>query len=465
MPGRILVVDDDPHVQITLREALKAKGFESLVLASAEAALERLKAEPFDAVLLDVNLEGMSGMDALPAILRLDADMPVILITAYGSREMAYQAIQKGAYDFFEKPFKIEELAIVVRRALERRTLVREVSALLQRLSDEFRPENLIAQSHAMRAVLNDIRTVFNNDVTVLLRGENGTGKTLLARVVHENSARRAGPFATVTCASIPEGLLESELFGYEPGAFTGAVGRKPGKLELANTGTVFLDEIGDLSPAIQAKLLRVLEQRECERLGGTETVHLDVRIITATNRDLEKAVEEKAFRQDLYFRLNVYSVTLPPLRERKEDIPPLVEHFVAAAARSCRKRVTGFSADAMQLLLTHYWPGNVRELENVVTAAVLRAQGDIMDPASLPSQIITYKPRVPDRPAIQPGRSLDETLASIERQCILDALRWTGGVQSRAAKLLGLTERSLWHRVKKHGINVDGIKDAPFQA
>ncbi|MBM4034997.1 MAG: sigma-54-dependent Fis family transcriptional regulator, partial [Planctomycetes bacterium] len=287
MDGRILVVDDDPHVQYTLRATLKAKEFDAVVVSSAEAALERLRAEPFDIVLLDVMLEegGMSGMKALPLILRADPDLPVILMTAYGSRAMAYEAIQKGAYDFFDKPFKVEELSIVVRRALERRRLVREVSALTQRLGGEARIENLIAQSPAMKPVLANLAVVSATDVLALLLGENGTGKTLIARVIHDNSPRRGGPFVTVTCGALPETLLESELFGYEAGAFTGALKRKQGKFEVADTGTIFLDEIGDLSLSTQSKLLRVIEHHECEHLGGTETIRLDVRIIVATNR------------------------------------------------------------------------------------------------------------------------------------------------------------------------------------
>jgi len=458
------VVDDDPHVQYTLRATLKAKEFDAVVVSSAEAALERLRAEPFDIVLLDVMLEegGMSGMKALPLILRADPDLPVILMTAYGSRAMAYEAIQKGAYDFFDKPFKVEELSIVVRRALERRRLVREVSALTQRLGGEARIENLIAQSPAMKPVLANLAVVSATDVLALLLGENGTGKTLIARVIHDNSPRRGGPFVTVTCGALPETLLESELFGYEAGAFTGALKRKQGKFEVADTGTIFLDEIGDLSLSTQSKLLRVIEHHECEHLGGTETIRLDVRIIVATNRDLEKEVEAGTFRQDLYYRLNVFPIYLPPLRERREDVSLLVEHFVRRHARTYHKRISGFTPDALQLLLDYDWPGNVRELDHAVQQSVLRAQSDPMDASCLPPQIAAYKPRVPDKPAIPSGGSLDDLLAGIERQLIEDTLKRTGGVQKRAAGLLRVTERSLWHRVKKYGINIGDIKEPP---
>jgi len=460
MPGTILVVEDDPHMQYTLREALKARGVEAQVVSTAEAALARLRSGSFDAVLLDVMLEGMSGMDALPLFLRSDPQMPVIMMTAYGTREMAYKALKAGAYDFFEKPFKVDELAVVVRRALERRQLTREVSQLVERLGEELRIENLVAHSGAMKPVLDGLRAVVGNDVTVLLRGENGTGKTLLAKVIHENSLRRRGPFVTVACGLFPETLLESELFGYEAGAFTGAVRSKPGRLEAANGGTILLDEIGDISPAIQAKLLRFLETCECERLGGTETVCLDVRIIAATNKDLERAVADGSFRQDLYYRLNVFPIVLPPLRERAEDIRPLAERFLDIHARKHNKAIKGFSPEAMEALLGYHWPGNVREMDHVVQAAVLRSQGDVVDVDCLPADVVQYRLRAPEKPQLQRGQSLDDLVASIEKQLILDALRRTGGVQARAASLLGISGRSLWHRVKKYGINIEKIKN-----
>mgnify|MGYP000333167180 CR=1 FL=1 len=460
MAERVLVVDDDEAMQFTLREALAARGLESVVVASAEAALEHLQAEEFDLVLLDVKLEGMTGMEALPRILRLDPQMPVIMITAHGSREMGLQAIKAGAYDFFEKPFKMDELSVVIRRALERRSLVREVSTLSDQLGTRLRFENIIGSSSAMQAALARISKAIPTDVTILLCGENGTGKGLLAQAIHHNSPRGAGPFVTITCASIPEGLLESELFGHERGAFTDARVAKPGKFELAEGGTVFLDEVGDLSPATQAKLLRVLQDHTCERLGGTKTIKVNVRIIAATNKDLERAVQDGTFREDLYYRINVVSVRVPPLRERKEDVPLLVEHFIRLYSAKLGKQVRGFSAEAMALLLAHDWPGNVRELEHLVEHALVMADGPVMGLDCLPTHIVSYRPRAPEEPTLTPGGSLDDTLESLERKLILSALQRTGGVQSRAARLLGITERSLWHRVKKHGIDIEGIKE-----
>jgi len=460
MPDRILVVDDDESMQFMLREALTARGFEAELVSDAETALERLRGGGFDLVLLDILLPGLSGMEALPRILRIDTQVPVILMTGHGSHELAVKAIQAGAYDFFEKPFKIDELTIVIRRALEKRALSREVESLGERLDTRLKFQNIIGQSGAMRAIANLVSKVVATDVTVLLHGESGTGKELIAQAIHHTSPRRAKPFVKLNCVAIPETLLESELFGHEKGSFTGAIGRKIGKFEQANTGTILLDEIGDMTLATQAKILRVLQEREFERVGGTETVPIDVRVIASTNKDLARAVEEGAFREDLYYRLNVFSIRLPALRERKEDIPPLVEHFVRQFARKNGKSVTGFSAEAMEHLLAFDWPGNVRELENYAERAVVMAEGEIMGPDCLPPHLVTFEPRLPEEPTIPAGRSLDDALDSIERKLICSALRRTAGVQIRAAKLLGITERSLWHRVKKLGIDVGDLKE-----
>jgi len=461
MADPILVVDDDEQMQFMLQETLAARGFEVDIAPSAEAALERLAETPYDLVLLDIRLEGMSGLDALPRILELDPNLPVVMMTGHGSREVAVQATKAGAYDFFEKPFKIDELSIVLRRALEKRALIREVSALNERLDRHFSFDSIVGQSGPMRAVFNLVSKVLDNDVTVLICGESGTGKELIAQAIHHNSQRREKPFIKLNCVAIPDTLLESELFGHERGSFTGAVACKKGKFELANHGTIFLDEIGDMSLATQAKILRVLQEREFERVGGTETIPVDVRIIAATNKDLHDAVEEGTFREDLFYRLNVFAINLPPLRERRDDVPALVDHFVAAAAPELNPRVTGFAAEAMELLRAYEWPGNVRELENYVQRAVVMADTDPVGPECLPAHVRTFEPRIPDVPELQPGASLDGILEQIERQLIHEALGRTGGVQTRAARLLGITERSLWHRIKKLGIDVDDIKGA----
>jgi len=463
MPEKILVVDDEEEVRFMLREALAKRGFEPVLAPDAETALELLRAGGLDLVLLDIMLPGMDGIQAIPKIQEIDPQVPILMMTAHGSRDIAVRAIQAGAYDFFDKPFKIDELTIVVRRALEKRSLAREVSTLAERLDARLGFDNIIGQSGAMRDVLALVAKVVATDVTVLIRGESGTGKGLIAQAIHHNSPRRDRPFVKLNCVAIPETLLESELFGYEKGAFTGALGRRLGRFEQANTGTIFLDEIGDMTPATQAKILRVLQDREFERLGGGQSIKTDVRILAATNKNLSKAVEDGSFREDLYYRLNVFAIHLPPLRDRKDDIPPLAGHFVAQFSGELGKRVTGFSAEAMRTFLTYDWPGNVRELENCVRRAIVLADSDLIGTECLESHLVTYQPRIPEEPAIEPGRSLDDTLESIERKLILSALRRTGGVQSRAARFLGITERSLWHRIKKLAIDVENIRETGF--
>ncbi|NQT50484.1 sigma-54-dependent Fis family transcriptional regulator, partial [bacterium] len=390
-----------------------------------------------------------------------DPGLPVIMITGHGTRELAYKAIQGGAYDFFEKPFKMDEFATVLQRALERRALTQEVQTLSQQLDSGTGFASIVGESEPMRDVFRLVNKVMSTDVTVLIRGESGTGKELVAEAIHRRSPRHDQPFVKLNCVAIPESLLESELFGHEEGSFTGATARRQGKFEQANHGTIFLDEIGDMSLATQAKILRVLQEREFDRVGGSESVKVDVRVIAATNKDLVKAVEDGTFREDLYFRLNVFSIGLPPLRSRQGDLARLIDHFVARSARKLAKPLDGFSPDAMNLLLAHSWPGNVRELENVVERAAVLADRPVMDVDCLPAQLLTFAGTTPEEPTIAPGQSLDDALTDIERQLIRSALRHTGGVQTRAAKLLGITERSLWHRVKKLDIDVDEIKDA----
>ena len=472
MSDRILVVDDDEQMQFMLREALGARGFEADIVADAESALERLRAEPFDLVLLDIRLNGLSGMDALPKVLQMDPQMPVLMMTGHGSHELAVKAMQAGAYDFFEKPFKIDEMAIVIRRALERHALIREGRKLASQVAELEgqlgtagaridRRRKLIWKSKAMDDLVRQIEKVVKTDVTVLLHGESGTGKEIVAEKIHRESPRCGGPFVKLNCVAIPETLLESELFGHEKGSFTGATGRKLGKFEQAHTGTILLDEVGDMTLATQAKILRVIQEREFERVGGSETVPVDVRLIAATNKDLAKAVREGTFREDLYYRLNVFSVHVPPLRERKEDIQPLIDRFIAQTASALGRKSRPFSADALRHLETYDWPGNVRELENCVQRALVTVEDEAreMGRDCLPLYILNYGDRLPDEPTIEHGHSLDDTLENLERKLIRAALRRTAGVQVRAAKLLGITERSLWHRVKKLKIDVSKIK------
>jgi len=458
MNEKVLIVDDDESMRFFLNEAMARRGYEPVAVADAEAAIDAVRENSaFDLIVMDIKLPGMTGIEAIPLIKEEDPQSVIIMMTAFGSSH-AIEAMRAGAYDFFTKPFKIDEMSTVVGRALEKRRLQREVRKLEEKLRKQYSFDNIIGNSDTTRQVFELIQKVVQTDVTVLICGETGTGKELIAQAVHYHSLRKDKPFVKLNCVAIPEGLLESELFGHEKGSFTGAVGRRSGKFEMANTGTIFLDEIGDMSLATQAKILRVLQEKEFDRVGGTESVKVDVRVIAATNKDLSKAVEEGEFREDLYFRLNVFSIVVPPLRERKEDIPLLVDHFLRSANEDMTRAVTGLSKDTMDLLMMYHWPGNVRELENCVHRSVVMADDDIITPKCLPVHIqsIAQNPKYSLPDAVE---SIDNTLADVEKQIIIGTLEDTGGVQSKAARLLGITERSLWHRVKKLSINVAKIK------
>jgi len=481
LPSRILVVDDEEAMRFLLNEAMAKQGYEVVVAEDSESALDLVAQEEFDLAILDIRLPGLSGIEAITKMRQINPNIVPIVMTAYGSKQLALEAIKAGAYDFFTKPFKMDELKIVIQRALEKRKLENEVRSLEDRLKKRYSFSNIIGNSGPMQEVFALINKVISTDVTVLIGGESGTGKELVAQAIHNHSLRRGNPFVKLNCVAIPEGLLESELFGHEKGAFTGAAGMKPGKFELANGGTIFLDEIGDMSLATQSKILRVLQEREFERVGGTKTVSIDVRVIAATNKDLAQAVEERTFREDLYFRLNVFSIHLPPLRQRKEDIPALVDHFLRTNRRTVNHPLrrkddqqaliesssieegcgpTSVSREAMDLLLEYNWPGNVRELENCIQRAIVMAEGDTIGPECLPMHIQNAGKRHKFRIQTKTD-NLDQTLATIEKQLIIESLRETGGIQSRAAKNLGISERSLWHRVKKLNINVQRIKNA----
>ncbi|MFQ5957682.1 MAG: sigma-54 dependent transcriptional regulator, partial [Candidatus Brocadiales bacterium] len=381
----------------------------------------------------------------------LDAHSPIIIMTAYGSKDLAIRAVKEGAYDFFTKPIKLDEFLIIIKRALEKRRLQTEISHLEERIKKKYQFQNIVGSSGPMQEVFAMVHKVAATDSSVIIYGESGTGKELIAQAIHANSGRCESTFVKLNCVAIPEGLLESELFGHEKGAFTGAMQQKMGKFELANGGTIFLDEIGDMTLATQAKILRVLQQREFERVGGTKTIWTDVRIIAATNKDLQKAVEDKQFREDLYFRLNVVPLYMPPLRERKEDIPLLVEHFITEASEKVKKPISGISADALDMLMEYNWPGNVRELENCIERAAVISSGDFIVKDCLPLYIATTG----ERQESEGKGTIDEALVQTEKKLIVDALKQTRGVQVKAAKLLGITERSLWHRIKKYNINI----------
>jgi two-component system response regulator AtoC len=460
----ILVVDDDEQMQFFLKEALLRQGYTVTVRPTAEEALECLKGNGFDLVLLDVRLPGMSGLVAVEEVLKIDPHIPIIVMTAHASRDGAIEAIRRGAYDYFTKPFRLEEMEIVIRRALEKRRLLGEIERLRTELAGGQRGR-MVGSSRVMSVVFHLIERAAPTDSTVLIMGESGTGKELVAQSIHERSSRRDRPFIKLNCAAIPEALLESELFGHEKGAFTGALSRKPGKFELADEGTLLLDEIGDMSTTTQSKILRVLQEQEFERVGGTVTVRVNVRIIASTNKDLLKDVKEGRFRDDLYFRLNVVTISVPPLRDRREEIPDLANHFIAEANSRLGRSIKRLSADAMSALMEYDWPGNVRELRNAIERAIVVTDGEVITLGGLPPAIQAAAGGLgagidPDQWAAASNLSLDDRIAQLERAFVIEALSRAGGVQAAAARLLGVTERSVWHLVKKHRIDVDKIKE-----
>jgi two-component system response regulator HydG len=440
--GTILVVDDDSANRVTLERLLGREGFDVSPAASGREGLEILRSRSVDLVLTDLKMPGMSGLDLLRAVRTLDPDVEVVVMTAYGTVETAVEAMKDGAYDFLSKPLRRLELVTTVKQALEKRALQLENRALRERLG-EIGEGELVGRSDVMRSLLDEIEQVAPADATVLLVGESGTGKGRLARLLHGMSRRKDSPLVTVNCAAIPESLLESELFGYERGAFTGAVGRKVGRFDLARGGTLFLDEITELAPAIQVKLLRVLQEGDYERVGGTETLHADVRVIAATNRDIEAEVEAGRFRQDLFYRLNVIRIDVPPLRQRAGDVPLFAQHFLVRLAKKNRKEnVRAFTPEALDALNSWEWPGNVRELENAIERAVVLCRDDVVGLEHLPK-------------GMRAGRGAKQWLSfevgtqlkQVERQMIEETLRYTSGDKSLAASLLGITARTIYRR------------------
>jgi two-component system response regulator AtoC len=450
MAERIVIAEDDEDLAFVLREALIRKEYEVQLCPTAGALLDALGGASWDLVLLDVKLPDMDGLDALPRCRELAPETPIIVMTAHGTRQIAMDAIQRGAYDFFTKPLKMAEFQVVVARALDRRRLQQQVKALRAGQASGF--EEIIGQGESLRRVLDVAQRAAPTDLTILIEGESGTGKEVLARAIHRLSARKDGPLIPVNAAAIPDGLLESELFGHERGAFTGAIRARPGRFELAQDGTLFLDEIGDMPLSMQVKILRALQERQIERVGGVKSISVDVRIIAATHQNLEAMVAEGKFRQDLFYRLQGVRLRLPPLRERIDDLPLLVTHLLERAAQRLWRAPASVSPEALRCLWTYQWPGNIRELQHTLEAAMVLSDGLIL-PEHLPPAI--QHAAAPSPRAVGPllsgvGGSLDDVLAEGERRMILEALQKAGGVQARAAKILGISERSLWYRVKK---------------
>ncbi len=456
MPS-ILIVEDEAKMRRLLELNLGEDGFTTHSAEDAETGLKLLRENSIDLVLTDLKLPGMSGLEFLQSVKRQNAALPVVVMTAFGSVETAVDAMKAGASDYVLKPFSLAEMRMVIHKELDVRNLREENRTLREALGKKYSHPNIVARSPKMQEVLATVERVAPTNATVLLGGESGVGKDLIARAIHEKSKRASGPFTKINSTAIPENLLESELFGFEKGAFTGAVASKPGKFELADKGTLFLDEIGDVPPATQVKLLRVLQEREFERLGGTKTVKVDVRLIAATNKDLREALEQGTFREDLYYRLNVVPIDIAPLRERKEDIPDLVNLFVTRFASESGKEIEGLSPQAMQMLVNYHWPGNVRELQNIVERACALSKGPQLEVSDI---------HIDARPSKAgngtPGFLPDGmTLEQWEDEMVQEALRRANGNKSQAARLLGLSRNALRYRLSKIGIADENEREA----
>jgi len=446
--AKILVVDDEAIVRESLRDWLSDVGHHVLTAENGPQALEIIEKEKPGIVIADLVMPGMDGIELLKKAKEISPNIEVIIITAYGSIPTAITAIREGAYDYIEKPFCPERAELLVDKLVEHQRLLGENIALQHKLEERYRFENIIARSPRMQQVVEIIKVVAKSNATVLITGETGTGKELVARAIHAQSYRKDKPFVAVSCAALPESLLESELFGHEKGSFTGAHAQKKGKFEVANRGTLFLDEIGEMSANIQVHLLRVLEEKEFNRVGGNEPIKVDVRVISATNRDMKQAVANGQFREDLYYRLNVVNIELPPLRERTEDIPLLAQHFLKKYSAENQKEVTDFSPEVTDFLLKYEWPGNVRELENAIERAVILAKGAHIEIADLPKENLVL---VRSAPA---GKDLEE----VEKNHILNILKETGGNYSEAARTLGISRMTLYNKIKAYGLNVKKI-------
>lgn len=447
--AKILLVDDDEAHRTMLKVNLTSEGYAVDELADGDEVLPYLKDHEADLILLDMKMVRMDGMTTLSVLLQAGLEIPVIVLTAFSSVESAVEAMKKGAYDYISKPVDIEELKLLIERALSFRSLNEENRQLKNRLKDEFSFSNIIGKSPAMQRMFSTLTMVAPTDATVLITGESGTGKELIANALHEHSQRKDLPFVKLNCAALHENLLESELFGHESGAFTGASGRRKGRFELANKGTLFLDEIGDMSLQTQAKILRVIQEGEFERLGGAETLKVDVRLLAATHKNLEEMIEAGTFRQDLYFRLSVVPVNLPPLRERATDIPELANYFLSRFAEKNRKDIKDFHPEALNLLMQYEWPGNIRELENTIERAVILCLAEQITPQDLPAHLLSTEVR-----ELRESNSQDGfTLRDMEREVIRSTLEKTGHNKSQAAKQLGVARQTLLNKIKEYGL------------
>lgn len=453
--ARILVVDDDRAVRTALRVNLAKSGFDVQVTSSAEEAEQAISAREFDLVLTDVMMPGKSGLELLELLQQGHPDVRVILMTGHGSVGDAVTAMKRGASDYIIKPMKKNELLVIIERCLREKALLAEVKHLRAEVSERYGFDNIVGVTPAIQRVFDLIAAVADSSALVLLTGPTGTGKELLSHAIHYRSARRDKPFVAVNCAALPHSLLESELFGHERGAFTGAVRQHRGKFEQASGGTLLLDEIGEIPLSTQVKLLRVLESGEIQRVGGQDTIHINVRLIAATNRDLRQEVKDGNFRGDLYYRLNVFHIPVPSLAERRDDIPLLADHFIQKYSVRHSRPVGALSASARRQLMMHTWPGNIRELEHVIERAVILCRGDTIASLTLPEPDIE---EVVEQALIPPGKTILDVLQETERRIIVEALRSEKGVQARAARILGISRSNLNYRISKLGISVKDI-------
>ncbi len=451
--AQILIIDDEEAIRDAMHQVLSREGYQIKEAREGKEGLELFQKETFHLVFLDLKLPGIKGMDILTQMKETSPETPVIIITGYSSIESAVEAMKKGAFDYMPKPFTPDELRVVTRKALESRRMLMENMYLRQELESKIEFELVIGKSPAMQQILDIVRRVSPTESTVLITGESGTGKELIAREIHRHSRRRNAPFVVVDCGALVETLFESELFGHVKGSFTGAHETKHGRFEVADGGTIFFDEISNIGPNIQAKLLRVIQEREVTRIGSSRPIKVDVRILAATNENLAELVRKGRFREDLFYRLNVVPLHLPPLRQRKEDIPLLAEHFLQKYNRRSKKLIKGISPRAMKALIEYDWPGNIRELENTIERAVVLARGEVIDLDDLLTHGISAK--VSFAP---PWLSTTNTLAEVEKEYIKAVLQEQKGNKSAAAKILGIDRKTLWAKIKKYQIDVESV-------
>ncbi len=450
----ILIVDDEKNYLVVLEALLGPEGYEILTTDNAPDALRQVREADLDLIITDMKMPGMNGMELLEEAKSIKPDLPVIIMTAYGTIELAVEAMKKHAYDYITKPFQNEQLKLTVKKALENYRLIKENRLLNEALSDRFKYGNIIGKSKPMLKVYDLIEKVAQSKASILITGPSGTGKELIAKAIHYDSPRKDRPFVSINCGALTETLLESELFGHEKGAFTGAIAMKKGRFELAHEGTLFLDEVGDMPPSLQVKLLRVLQEMEFERVGGTRTIKVDVRIISASNRNIKDDVAEDSFREDLFYRLNVIQIEVPPLRERTDDIPLLVKHFIEKYKSEKEKGKIELSPEVWKTIYTYPWPGNVRELENVIESAVVLSVGEMITGEDLPDYLLGKREKEIDLDNIVPLNStLPEAFEQLEEKLIKRALKYSDQVQSRAAEMLGISRHVMHYKMKKYGM------------